>query len=339
MKDALQALQSLNQEKGAGAPVEQFHQQINVIFHDVESEVYDRIHCGMWRSLPQEFSRLIRCSPRDVLTGSGTLRLLDIGCGTGLGTSLLLRTRLGQRIRDITLLDTSPQMLTASARRFRHQSVFVRTVTGRVEDLLQANDRFDVVLSCSVLHHIPDLPSFLEAVSSLQSPRGFFLHLQDPNADANHTILQKRKDELRQRRVRPSAIGKCRALEKRIQLGVRRRLNRALGQPTAGYMERVNEILIQRSVISRPLTDEEIWMVTDIHERPGDGVSVSAMRHWMKDYELVSWHSYAFFGELWSELPRDLRHREEQLASSGDCDGATIAGVWKKAAASGTHEP
>jgi SAM-dependent methyltransferase len=39
------------------------------------------------------------------------LRMLDIGCGTGLASDSLLKAAVGSRVRAIDLLDISPEML------------------------------------------------------------------------------------------------------------------------------------------------------------------------------------------------------------------------------------
>src|SRR5208283_4504981 len=58
--------------------------------------------------------------------------------------------------------------------------------------------QYELIVTCSVLHHVPDLPTFLAAVRNLQTAGGVFLHLQDPNGD----FLDD--PELRQRLARAS---------------------------------------------------------------------------------------------------------------------------------------
>src|SRR5664279_699350 len=96
---------------GVRCSLEEFHQSVNVLFHDFESEIYDQVHRDMWESLPRQFELLVgdwlRCdsyAPREI-------RLLDIGCGTGLASDCLLKTAIGDRIKTIDLLDTSQAML------------------------------------------------------------------------------------------------------------------------------------------------------------------------------------------------------------------------------------
>src|ERR1035438_5893927 len=60
--------------------------------------------------------------------------------------------------------------------------------------------QYELIVACSVLHHVPDLSEFLAAVRGLQAAGGLFMHLQDPNGD----FLGD--PELRQRMTRASRI-------------------------------------------------------------------------------------------------------------------------------------
>jgi hypothetical protein len=59
----------------------------------VESLVDDEIRRGKWQSLPRQFELLADdCA---AVAPMGKLRVIDIGCGTGLSAELFLKTRLG----------------------------------------------------------------------------------------------------------------------------------------------------------------------------------------------------------------------------------------------------
>jgi len=78
-----------------------------------------------------------------------------------------------------------------SIRRVSH-----RLIRGTL-DALPSKPAYDLILACSVLHHIPALPEFLAQLARLQSDRGAFLHLQDPNGDYLHDFeLLKRMNRL-----------------------------------------------------------------------------------------------------------------------------------------------
>src|ERR1700721_3015771 len=108
--------------------------------------------------------------------------MLDIGCGPGLATDMILRTELGPRIVQVDLVDTSKAMLARAEMRRREWGKPGERWEGLVESLT-GRKSYDLIVTCSVLHHVPDLPSFLGAVASLQSRTSgaLFLPLRAPN--------------------------------------------------------------------------------------------------------------------------------------------------------------
>jgi hypothetical protein len=96
-----------------------------------------------------------------------------------------------------------------------------------------------------------------------------------------------------------------------------------------------NESLMRSKIIESPLTPEEIWSITDIHDTGlpyslGDGISVSLIGRALDDYRPVSIRSYGFFGCFPSELPAGLREREEALSRRRELSGKFIAGIWER---------
>ena len=166
---------------GVRCSPEEFHQAVNVLFHNFESEVYDSAHRDMWASLPRQFDLLAgigssatRPRPGNTLAG---YRVRD-----GFGIRLPPENPYGGRIKTMDLLDTSPSMLSQASRRaagWKTPSVFHQGLLNAIPP----GKQFELIVTCSVLHHVPDLPDFLGAAPGLQPSGGVFLHLQDPNGD------------------------------------------------------------------------------------------------------------------------------------------------------------
>ena len=321
MKNPLAPLAEIMRRHGARCSAAEFHAAVNVTFHGFESEIYDELHRDMWESLPREIALLAAdCVGRGA---PERIQMLDIGCGTGLATDLLLRSPLGPRIAEVDLLDTSAAMLARAEQRRNKPG---ETMEGLVERLA-GRKRYNLVITCSVLHHVPDLESFLRAVKALQSGRpdgSLFVHLQDPNGDFLDDA---------ERKERAGQISGSRLPEWAARLAPRRvwgRLKREIkGEQGQDYISKTNRELVKAGVISTPLSTAEIFTITDIHVHDGGGVSIERMKTWLPEYQLVSRHSYAFFGVLASSLPPRLRAAEEQLARNGALNGEYVAAAWR----------
>ncbi len=322
MNDPLAPLEIIMRQHNVKLAAPEFHAAVNVCFHRFESEVYDEIHRDMWESLPQQVELLAADCMRGPVPDK--IHMLDIGCGTGLATDSLMRSSLAPRIQEIDLLDTSTAMLARAEKRREQWAKPGRTIEGIVETL-PPGASYDLIVTSSVLHHVPDLPSFLKAVAGLQNalPDALFIHLQDPNGDS---VGDPRKAE-RAAELPPAVPDSiARFTPKRI-LG--RLMREIKGEQGQDYISKTNRELIRTGVIAKPLSVEEIFSITDIHVRDG-GISIERMKAWLPDYELVAQRSYGFFGGLSSNLPQALRQREEQYIQDGELNGEHIAAAWRR---------
>jgi 2-polyprenyl-3-methyl-5-hydroxy-6-metoxy-1,4-benzoquinol methylase len=321
---AYDVLRPLMDTLGVTVSAEEFHDAVNVAFHDFESECYDEVHRSMWESLPRQFDLL--CD--DVLEKGAPLpselTMLDVGCGTGLASELFLRTKLGRTVRGVDLLDTSPRMLKAANTRAAAWRATHTSTLGTTDQV--PSPSYDVILICSVLHHVPDLPAFFDRVARLQAKGGLFLHLQDPNGDylGDRELVRRTKMCARTPRMLRERI-----VQRLSSTSVARRVQKFLaahGRPT--YIDRTNEALLHTGIIRKPMTKGEIWAVTDLHVDAG--ISVKKMKEQLKDYKPISTPSYSFFGRMWSELPKSLQREEVRLSDAGAANGMQISGAWQR---------
>ena len=300
---------------------EQFHAAVNVTFHEFEAEVYDQGHKDMWESVPKQVDLLVGDWLAKCPHGPETLNVLDIGCGTGLASDSLLKSRVGSTVRSIDLLDTSRSMLRRASERAANWNIPVRQFEGLL-DSLPADQPYDVIVTSSVLHHVPDLAGFFRTVRSMQRPGGVFLHVQDPNGDyMNDPELKRRTAE-----VAPKLPAWAQRLHPRRILG---RLQRELtGQQAQDYISKTNRALISQGLIQEPLTVTELFAITDIHVLDGSGISIKQLHGLLPDYELLGQRAYGFFGQLPYGLPKRFRVREDELIAAGALNGIHIGAVW-----------
>jgi SAM-dependent methyltransferase len=327
---SLSRLLPLAEKAGARCNIAVFHNAVNLAFHAAESKVYDHVHSSMWRSLPAQIALLAADCERAGAASGNNLSLLDVGCGTGLSTELLLSTRLGQRIGSVSLVDTSPEMLALAEQRVIRLGSSPRTFVGEISSVPPAPS-YDLILACSVLHHIPDIPAFLNQVVIRQPPGGVFLHLQDPNSDEQKSRGYRLRIEQFRRR-NPASV--FRAVLRRIcPHSVAARIRHLTTHPP-DYISETSSILMRQGIITKPMAARDIWSITDLHVENRCGVSLKGLRLHLQTggYSLLQARSYAFFGPLQSELPAEFASKEAELIGAGAQDGGKLSAVWAKRA-------
>ena len=319
----LNSLIPLIKIKGIEQNPEIFQQQINVIFHNHEAKNYDKIHKEMWESLPLQYELLIKDLNLN-LENIKALNLLDIGCGTGLSGELLLRTKLGPLISNITLLDTSSEMLRKASKRLKSWKKNIKIIEGNINKL---EEKFDIILISSVLHHIPDYQGFLKEISALQNQNGILIIIHDPLKDSmDHEIYQTRcKNYISYLKQHPK--------RRNIITKVIEKIGRILQRKS--YIDDINKELLERNIISEPLSEPELWSVTDIHVEglpysANMGISKLKVEAALPQYQLLSFRTYGFYGSLYSNLQGKFKRSELDLIQSKDKMGRNLSSAWRK---------
>lgn len=106
-------------------------------------------------------------------------RALEIGCGSGYGTKLII-DQFGAATVDAVDLD--PAMVTRARRRLRRCADQVRVVQGSADDLqaaLGAGDAgYDAVFDFGIIHHITNWRDAVAEVARVLRPGGRFFFLE-----------------------------------------------------------------------------------------------------------------------------------------------------------------
>ncbi len=320
------SLLPLLKKTGSTLSAEEFQSRINIVFHDHEALHYDSMHDDMWESLLEQINLLV-ADGLNFTSPSSNLRVLDIGCGTGLSTQKLLQSALGDYINEVALLDTSPVMLQqakAKAETWNKKFTLINS------DISAVTGSFDVIIVCSVLHHIPELHPFLNQVDRLLKPGGIFIHLQDPNGD----YLQD--SQYKQRLVEFEAYSERHQKKKKtdyIPKIWKHFINRNLGRKN--YIDHINDQLLAEKAIRRRMTADEIWTVTDIHVESklnpvNKGISFEFLKKNLTNFQLIKQRSYAFYSVLKSDLPEELKRNEDLFIAQNELNGRNISCIWIK---------
>lgn len=122
---------------------------------------------------------------------------MEFGCGTG-----LISFNLFNHFKKVTLVDSSEGMINIANSKIKRYGVsnMVATLT----DISEGNtmdEKFDVIYSSMVLHHIPNIPGILEHFYKLLNPEGYLcivdldeedgsFHKEDPGFDGHNGFNQ-----------------------------------------------------------------------------------------------------------------------------------------------------
>lgn len=325
---SLESLAPLHKKTRSSLSLKEFHSTVNVVFHDYESSQYDELHHDMKSSLQEQIDLLVDDLLQTDVIKKETLKLLDIGCGTGMSTQFLLESRLKSHINTISLLDTSSKMLEKAEEKAKSWNVEYELINAGIEHL---HTKYDIIMICSVLHHIPNLEAFLKKIDALLNPGGILIHLQDPNGDYlnDSTYLERLKsisiEELKQK--------KRKSIHHFIPKKIKSFINNFLGRKN--YIDLVNDKLMELKAIGKRMTADEIWSVTDIHvetknSTENKGISFHFLEGQLQNFKLISHRSYGFFGKLKSDLPVNIIQKEDFLIQKKELNGRNISCVWMK---------
>lgn len=105
--------------------------------------------------------------PRGILAGK---RVLEIGCGRGVGIEILLALGAAH----VTGFDLDPKMVALAQKRLAKHGDRTRAFVGDAEAIDAADASFDVVVDYGILHHIPNWPQALKEIARVLKPDGIF---------------------------------------------------------------------------------------------------------------------------------------------------------------------
>jgi len=99
------------------------------------------------------------------------LRVLEVGCGRGVGIEILLE-QLGAA--EIIAFDFDPRMVALARERVARFGNRARVFVGDAEQIELPDASFDVVVEFGILHHVPNWRSALAEIARVLKPDGMF---------------------------------------------------------------------------------------------------------------------------------------------------------------------
>ena len=309
--------------------------RVNEIFHDLEGRAYETRHpeiftgeAERWRRVAGQFIGSPNTRP--------PIRLIDIGCGTGF-VPLQLRDVLAES-DTLVSADLSAEMLRVCDANLTRIGLKCRReflkLDGREIDQPAAS--FDVVTMNSVVHHIPDLPSFLREVVRILKPNGTLIVGHEPNKAFYASSQLQMHSRLASTFINPrQAVA---AVLRRVGLidWVKRHTGRFVSDFASHreMVDAVNRRLTDERMISTPLTADEITELIDIQSptaggfHPGRGIDPRSLAD--SDFRLVHLETYNHLGDGVAARGCPARSYAQRLARRFPDAGATFFAVYRK---------
>ena len=138
----------------------------------------NRVETGLVNSPPRRL--LQRTYETATLRGLGGMlppkaRVLEVGCGAGYGTELILRRFGAERVDAV---DLDPAMVARARRRLARYGERVQVTDGDITDLSTAvgaaDASYDAVFDFAIIHHVPDWRAALAEIARVLRPGGRF---------------------------------------------------------------------------------------------------------------------------------------------------------------------
>jgi len=303
---------------------------LNLVYHEIEADHYDRIHTEIWEQELPIFRELVDIAGRD-LKGA-RVSLLDYGCGTGFGCSQAVQVLSPSAIHELVCVDPSESMLARCRQRLSN-------LTGNVRYLADAKafcrseewvGRFDLLLTNSVLHHLYEWQGVLRGLLRFLKPAGHYLMGHEPSSryHRNAACQKQYAAYLRERKWR-----------RFLRLGnwtgfVRRKL-----RLEADLLRETAAAAVQAGLTRSPLPEQVVGELVDYHvphpkgARSAQGLDfdhIASDSSW--GLTLLAVKSYGYIGGISTgSLPRKWRQIAALLREQYPLDGATFCALWRKA--------
>ena len=307
---------------GPRLPLEQLTEEVNRLYHAAEAETYDSRHPELFAQLPPIWEEMVQLITKD--HPDKRWDILDFGCGTGFASQQILSLMPAKSIRSLTCYDPSPEMLDrCRAKLGTRGTAFLSSP----HLLSQVTTRFNLLVTNSLLHHLPNPLAFIKGLSTLLTEDAVWLAGHEPsrrfyqNADCLSVY---------------NAYVRSRKLGKYWNVGAYVRfLQHKLSSPAAyaarrAYRNRLFERKPSASAIDR-LVDFHVAHSWD-EAMSGRGFNIDEIMEGLKGGWGLAWFkSYSFMG-CYSKL--DLSKywvkKSGELADAYPKDGANFCSIWSR---------
>jgi|GEM_PF-1024306 len=179
MKDNKKFIDNLLAPYQPQLPIEQLVMEVNKLYHAVEASDYDTSHDEIYQQLPSIFEEMVAQAKKHSQTD--VWRILDFGCGTGFEAEQLIRLLPQESIAQLTCYDYSPEML-ARCRSQIESLIPNASFTSDLKALPAMEEPYNLLITNSLLHHLPDPLSTINQLLPLLSLDALWLAGHEPSS-------------------------------------------------------------------------------------------------------------------------------------------------------------
>ncbi len=319
------------QQYGATLPRDELVVQVNILFHSFDAPRYDRTHPEIRTQLPPLWQEMIQRARG--LGGERAWRVLSFGCGTGFEALEVLRALPPGGVAELTCYDNSPEMIARCREKISPLFSSARFCASE-EDVRRGDGDYDLLLTNSVLHHLPDARATLAGLLPVLAPDAIWLAGHEPSSRFY-------------RNSECSAAAERFTGEMRREFGWRkffrlqnylRRLRKLFGLHHDPWLATAREAL-RRGWFAREPSPDLIDRLVDfaVPHSPqevasGRGFDYRTMeRDLADDWKLIQARTYGFMCSYpEGELPRRWARISRELAERFPDDGAYFCAVWQR---------
>lgn len=259
--------------------------KVSNLFHDFLSKHYDNDHNEIFQGeLNTYITNALSKIDKEEFSD---FKILEIGSGTGFLSKVILDFR---KVKSMTCLEPSEKMILLAKNNLKdYENVFFQN---DYLDQISPNEKFDLIISNSVLHHIPDPNVFLRDINSRLKSGGYYLLSHEPNNVFFTSEV-----------FRIYCI--IRYIDRFIGKLLRTISNEKVFKTKQTVNDYVNETLLQEGLIKGPLKGNALRKLVDIHVPTvsGDsqydwgekGFEVNTVAKIIKNASVISLTTYEHF--------------------------------------------
>ncbi len=296
-------------------PPDRLIEEVNRIFHSFDAERYDSDHKEMRLLWPGLWDLMLAQLPH-----RRKWRVLDFGCGTGFEAAHLMSRPIADSIEMIFAFDPSAEMLALARKRLDSARLVLSTSLAPAGDYAP----FDLLITNSVLHHLPEPQATMRKLLPLLSHDAVWLSGNEPSAGfyRNQECLQLFR-EYAAFQQRSKWLTASRYLAKFKSMMGRDSLSKTAAQ---AHVTGLFAIRPHPDVIAK-LVDYHVPL--DIGNT---GLDLETLGAALPEWRLIWSTSYSFLG-AYSELSAsgDWLLRARELQQRFPAEGANFCAIWERA--------